>query len=161
MMTLTLNKQYYWLSLGIVCIVLFCSIIGYVIWQWRNDWVLTHQSVSNTPAFSFKKNNIDINNLPGLHLFGQSLNDGSMPITNLQLRVTGIVMIDNQNASKAYISFADQPSKIYRVGDRLGYGITIYAIMPDAVILENDGHFEKLLLPRQKLEFKPRIFKEE
>jgi hypothetical protein len=100
-----------------------------------------------------------INSLPEKHLFGQAFSrtDG-MPISNLQLRVTGIVKVNTETGkevSKAYISISNQPAKIFEVGDTLPYGVKVYSITPDAVVLENDGHLEKLPLPREKLQFKP------
>ena len=80
-----------------------------------------------------------------------------MPVTNLQMRVTGIVKMSGQsNSSKAYISVEGQPGKIYQEGDDLPNGVRIYTISDDAVILDIDGRFEKLPLPREKLQFKSR-----
>lgn len=136
-----------------MAITLFSSI-----WQWHSDWVLIHEpapvaSVQTDPTTAM------INSLPNAHLFGEAFNKTSgMPITNLQLRVTGIVKVNKENGdnvSKAYISISGQPTKIYEIGDPLPYGVKVYSITDDAVILENDGHLEKLPLPREKLEFKP------
>ncbi len=92
------------------------------------------------------------------HLFGMSAT-GDMPITNLELRVTGIAReadAQSENVSRAYISIAGGVSKIYQVGDSLPDGVKIYDITSDTVILENSGKLEKLPMPRQKLQFKPR-----
>ena len=100
-----------------------------------------------------------IASIPDEHLFGKAFSkSGDVPITNLQLRVTGIVKVqdeENGSYSKAYISISGQPSKIYQVGDSLPYGVKVYAISHDTVILENGGRLEKLPLPREKLVFKP------
>jgi hypothetical protein len=80
-----------------------------------------------------------------------------VPITSLQLRVTGIIKLDNEATdatSKTLVSIAGAPSKIYKVGDHLPLGVKIYAITPTAVILENSGQLEKLLLPRASLHFR-------
>jgi len=104
-----------------------------------------------------------VTHLPEHHLFGQSFSNGSVPMTSLQLRVTGIVKLEheiNGALSKAFISLAGQPSKIFRVGDKLPYGVKVYDITPLAVILENEGHLEKLTLSREKLQFKQRTLQE-
>ncbi|RDI38057.1 type II secretion system protein N [Aquicella lusitana] len=133
----------------------------YSITQWYGDWELTHQAPPPAPTLtSADATTRMIAAIPDQHLFGKSFTgSGEVPITNLQLRVTGIVKVtteQNGNASKAYISIAGQPSKIYQVGDTLPYGVKIYEITPDAVILENDSQLEKLPLPREKLQFKTR-----
>jgi len=100
-----------------------------------------------------------------LRLFGNTYSkNGDVPISDLELRVTGIVKVENEtvgSASKAYISISGQPSKIFQVGDSLPYGVKVHDISFDAVILENGGHLEKLPLPRETLEFKPREVKPE
>lgn len=144
-----------------VCAVLL-TLIGitliHIFWQWHSDWHLTQSLVSVKPTIAKSSETSKlIASLPKAHLFGNALSkDGQVPITNLQLRVTGIVKVEGDESntfSKAYISISGQPSKIYQVGDHLPYGVKIYAILPDAVILENDGHLEKLPLPREPLQF--------
>lgn len=153
--------------LGLVfCIGLGAALLFtllHAFWQWHNDWLLAHQAVPHqtTAIINTDDSAAMIAAIPNDHLFGQSFTNNNLPITNLQLRVTGIVKVDaEQGASKAYISIAGQPSKIYQIGDKLPYGVNIYAISTDTVILENDGHLEKLTLSREKLQFKPRNIKE-
>jgi type II secretory pathway component PulC len=102
----------------------------------------------------------NITSVPNEHLFGKMVSKtGAMPVTNLQFRVTGIVKVDTEKYeafSKAYISISGQPSKIYQIGDSLPYGVKVYDITSDAVILENEGHLEKLPLPREHPTFKPK-----
>lgn len=128
--------------------------------QWYADWVIAH--ASKTSAYISTKNETAemIAAIPDEHLFGQNLTEsGNAPISNLGLKVTGIVKIDEPNAqsvSKVYISISGKPSKIFRVGDELADGVKVYDITSDTVILDNDGHIEKLPLPREGLTFKPR-----
>ncbi|OGT38535.1 MAG: hypothetical protein A3F11_04585 [Gammaproteobacteria bacterium RIFCSPHIGHO2_12_FULL_37_14] len=161
MVTFSLNKQQSLVGSCIIFSILILFFIIYSFKQWQSDWTLTHAQTSATPLL--RTVNLEIeNSLPNEHIFGQS-STGMMPITNLQLRVTGIVRIENDQEhtySKAYISMAAQPSKIYQIGDTLGYGVKIYDITADAVILENDNHIEKLPLPREKLKFKSRNLRE-
>ncbi|MBX3709943.1 MAG: hypothetical protein KIT56_05910 [Gammaproteobacteria bacterium] len=149
------------IGIFIALLAMVCATFLYVVWQWHSDWGLAHDkpepiSTITTPDTMNKI----ISSISGEHLFGQSLNKlGDMPITNLQLSVTGIVKVETEQShsvSKAYISIAGQPSKIYQLGDHLPYGVRVYEITSDAVILENDGHLEKLLLPREHLKFKPK-----
>lgn len=137
-------------------IIFIIATVAYNAWQWHHDWSLSYQTSAAKHHETFENQPTPV--AADYHLFGQSLN-GDVPITSLQFRVTGIVKIEDeqgQTVSKAYISESGQPSKIYQVGDILPYDVKVYAINADAVILENDGKIEKLPLPRQPLEFKPR-----
>jgi type II secretory pathway component PulC len=141
------------IALGLLTLLTFF----YTISQWHQDWLLINQSPPKSIAISDNEADRVIASLPENHLFGQEA--GNVPITSLQLRVTGIVKVDNEQGkevSKAYISSAGAPSKIYEVGDSMPYGVKVHDITPDAVILENDGKLEKLPLPREPLAFKPR-----
>ncbi len=147
------------LCMSIVVLVSFTFF--YSAWQWRSDWILAHQTTSAVPTIAKTDDTAEtIAAIPDDHLFGKLLSKtGEVPITNLQLRVTGIVKVDAEQSglfSKAYISISGQPSKIYQAGDSLPYGVKVYDITPDTVILENDGRLEKLPLPRERLKFKPK-----
>ena len=151
-------------TLLIICLVLALMTsmaIFYTAWQWRADWQVAHQVVTAKPVLKLTNAHVSlINDLPKAHLFGQAFSKGQVPTSNLQLRVTGIVKADQSplgafsKASKAYISIAGQPSKIYHIGDDLPYGVKVYDITTNMVILQNDGRLEKLPLPREPLAFK-------
>lgn len=137
----------------------------YSITQWHDDWVIAHQEIHAIPTVAASNETANmIAAIPDAHLFGKSFsNGGEVPITSLQLRVTGIVKVEGEGGSansKAYISIAGAPSKIYQIGDSLPYGVKVYDITANEVILENDSRLEKLPLPREKLEFKPRYIQE-
>ena len=141
-------------TLGVVVAVTLI----YVVFTWYQDWQLAHQIPPTTLKQDENASVQMIAGIPNQHLFGLSAT-GDMPITNLQLRVTGIAREADQhqeNISKAYISISGSQSKIYKVGDILPDGVKIHDITPDTVILENAGQLEKLPLPREKLIFKPR-----
>lgn len=128
--------------------------------QWHADWLLTHEPSHATTITQQDQTASLIAAIPDRHLFGKAFsgNGDDAPISSLQFKVTGIVKVangDKLDISKAYISVDDKPAKIYEVGDSLPYGVTVYDIASDAVILENNGHLEKLPLPRSQLEFKP------
>lgn len=159
---LTININFSERTIIGVCIasaaVVFLTFV-LAIWQWHSDWMLAHQKINSLPLIAKSNQTADvIAAIPNEHLFGKSMNKlRDMPITNLQLRVTGIVKVDTEQSSafsKAYISIAGGLSKIYQVSDNLPYGVKVYDITSNAVILENDGHLEKLPLPREQLKFK-------
>ena len=154
-------QQRYVLGITLFLALTFCLTCFYAGQQWHHDWRLTHPTLSAPPPLiKTDETSKLIAALPNDHLFGSSFtNTGETPITALQLRVTGIVKITTEGqplSSKAYLSISGKPSNVFQVGDSIGYGVTIYAITQDTVILENHGHLEKLPLPRETLHFKPR-----
>ncbi len=141
--------------LGFTLVIMLISCLQ----QWRADWTLAHQV--STPAYVSTKNETAemIAAIPETHIFGQNISSKNTPISDLQLRVTGIVSIEEEKHhghSKAYISISGQPAKIYQIGDTLPVGVKVYDITPDTVILDHDGKLEKLPLPREGLKFKSR-----
>jgi hypothetical protein len=141
-------------------------IMVYSIWRWHGDWIIAHETLPPPPALNATDQTaLMIAAIPDDHLFGQAYsNNGEVPLSDLQLRVTGIVKVTTEGGgsfSKVTISISGQPGKIYQVGDNLPYGVKVYDITPQAVILENGGRLEKLPLPREKLEFHPRTTTEE
>lgn len=157
--TLHLHQRHV-IALCALLAALVALTLFYAGWQWQKDWQLTRTPPATPPTLIKTDESGDLlAALPQAHLFGKAFsNNGEVPITSLQLRVTGIVkapLTGNVALSKAYISMAGQPGKIYHIGDSLPDGVKVYDIEPNAVILENDGRLEKLPLPREKLEFKP------
>ena len=128
--------------------------------QWHDDWQLAHTPIAVPSASTENQTATLIASLPTEHLFGKSFSEGGdVPISNLGLQVTGILEgtdEDGNDISKAAISLSGAPAKIYLKGDILPDGIKVYNITDDAVILENNGHLEKLPLSREPLTFKPR-----
>lgn len=125
-------------------------------WIWLSDYQLAHQTAG---AHSATLNMADqasafIAQIPKQHLFGHlDTSDTFIPITSLQLRLIGIILSPSKNESRAIISEAGQPGKIYHIGDRLPSGIGISSMTADGVILNNGGHLEKLPLQRAPLIF--------
>ncbi len=152
-------QQRVMLGTCILLVALIALTLSYSCQQWYDDWSFIKQTPA-APSLALINEDIEmINAIPDRHLFGNTLDNNNVPITHLQLQVTGIVKVDDNQPgviSKAYISTSGQPSKIYQVGERLPSGVKVYEITPDAVILENDGRIEKLPLPREKLQFKKR-----
>lgn len=160
-LTLNLNLSQRMLAgicLGLSLLVALTFILS--IWQWRSDWAFVHKAAESPALAKTDQTASLLASIPQNHLFGKS--QGQLPITNLQMTVTGIVKIADLagSISKAYISIDGQPSKIYKVGDALPHGVRIDSIAQDTVILENDGRFEKLPLPRDKLKFRQRSIRE-
>ena len=155
-------QRHLMLGAAIVLIALSLTTAGYAVYQWYADWQLAHSELPEAPSLATSAATSSlVAAIPSEHVFGQPAAElGNMPISNLQLRVTGIAKVEGdeeaQALSRAYISVAGQPSKIYKIGDNLPYGVKVYDITADAVVLQNGGQLEKLPLPRDPLQFKPK-----
>lgn len=162
---ITLNEKKV-LGLGIAFLVVICFTLFNALTAWWHDFSLIYKKNDNN-AFILPVTNDTTNiitAIPDEHLFGQSFTQtGDVPISSLALQVTGIVKVnddDHREVSKAYISMGGNRSKIYQAGDTLENNIKIYGITQNSVILENKGQLEKLPLPREPLQFKPRLKEE-
>src|SRR5436190_12978333 len=99
-----LRKILYFACAGLAALVFMMFMM--CLSQWHQDWVLIHQRPS-VSAIHTDPTTAMINSIPKAHLFGEAFGKTNMAITNLQLRVTGIVKVNQENGnevSKAYIS---------------------------------------------------------
>ena len=69
--------------------------------------------------------------------------------TKLKLKLHGIVAYKSKKGF-ALISSNNGPQKVYGEGETLQEGVTVSAIFPDKVVLDNRGKAEELLLPVDK-----------
>jgi type II secretory pathway component PulC len=124
---------------------------------WRADLALANEQASTAAQPFSKQMSALIEQIPEAHLFGRngladSISD--MPITSLQLRLVGIVKSVPDQYSRALISEAGEPAKVYQIGDTLSSSeVRVTAITRNGVVLENEGHVEKLPLQRSRLHF--------
>ena len=132
-----------------------CTLIGLItIYSWWSDATLKQQPMPK-PSIAVNKKNSDFTDLQSAHLFGTAFNADEMPISNLQVHISGIVIgIGDRSQGKAYIASLGSKEKIYLAGDLLAPGTKVYQIVKDGVILENHGKLEKILLNRPNLAFK-------
>jgi general secretion pathway protein C len=71
------------------------------------------------------------------------------PDTRLRLRLVGLVAGEAPDQGKAIIAESGSPERLYGIGDPVGGGqARLHQIHPDRVILERDGTYETLRLPR-------------
>jgi general secretion pathway protein C len=71
------------------------------------------------------------------------------PETRLRLRLLGLVTADTPDGGHAIIVENSSPERLYAVGDTIGGGAArLHQIHVDRVILERDGGYETLRLPR-------------
>lgn len=140
----------------IMCLLLGAAVLQgfYAGWQdatlSRRAAVSTHHAAATTNQLALL-----IADIPTWHLFGNAaaMDNSDLPITSLQLHLIGVDKTAPEKFSHVIISEAGQPGKVYQVGDHISSDVIVYAITIDGVILENNGHLEKLPLQRATLEF--------
>lgn len=139
--------------LAVAGILLFTAVIN-AFSTWHADLTLARQLPSVATSSSVSESGL-IASIPSQHIFGLSAHDNGdfLPVTSLQLALTGVIKNSNNNLSKAIISTAGQPGKVYAVGEEVATGIKINAINADGIVLEHAGQFEKLPLARSALTF--------
>jgi type II secretory pathway component PulC len=145
------------LSVGLLLIVVMFYHLVTALIAVRDDFSIlsAKPQVTQHLAMGDQTNHL-IANIPNQHIFGiKALASTSnyIPITSLQLHLSGIMKVGNSQLSKAIISEAGKRGQIYGVGDKLPSGISINAVDQTGVVLENDGHLEKLPLARSTLSF--------
>jgi general secretion pathway protein C len=109
----------------------------------------TQAVASGTP------NQARLRTLTDLHLFGvvsKVTAAAQAPIeakdTNLKLTLRGVFAAEDPAQAMAIIADARGEEKVYRKGETIFSGVTLYQVYPDRVILERSGVFETLRLPR-------------
>ena len=113
-----------------------------------------HGAVATTPT-----SRIRLNSVADLHLFGEAqkidtaVTDAPIdaPKTNLKLVLRGVFSHTDQAKAMAIIADAAGKEKLYRNGGQVPGGASVHTIYPDRVILERNGQFETLFLPRDEL----------
>jgi type II secretory pathway component PulC len=150
------GRQLGWAMLGLAGMLLIYTLVS-MLFAWHADFVISQgqTAISSHAEDVASAETTLIAGLPAAHLFGMQADEDTdfLPITSLQLHLTGIIKDTEDNVSKVIISEAGQPGKIYSVGDALTTGIKIYSISEDGIVLEHGGRLEKLPLVRAKLQF--------
>ena len=110
---------------GFLSIILLFSITHFVA-----NFKRTHQSISITPTAITAQSPLALENL---HLMGvYQAAPVRLPISTLQFTLEGtIVFQDNPAQSRAIISSAGKPAKIYRTNDTLMSQVSIQKIEKD------------------------------
>ncbi len=98
-----------------------------------------------------------IRTVANLHLFGVATRQKvvtNAPIeareTGLKLTLRGVFAAQTPALAMAIVANARGKEKVYKKGETIFSGVTLYEIYPDRVILERSGSFETLSLPKDK-----------
>ena len=120
--------------------------------------LITVQVPVSTPAAGSRPR-IDERQIASWHLFGEAGKTAAAPArkstlnapeTRLKLTLRGVFASDEDAQARAIIGDPRGKEDSYALGDPLPGGATLSEIHPDRIILERNGRFETLRLPRQK-----------
>jgi general secretion pathway protein C len=73
------------------------------------------------------------------------------PRKRLNLKLHGVVAYKSNRAGYALISTSGGAQKVYGKGDELEENVTVKNILPEKVIISNNGEDEELILPRKTI----------
>jgi type II secretion system protein C len=112
-----------------------------------------HQPAAPPPmALRFKRATVDVHGIVSAHLFGQAPDERSnqdpdkAPKTTANLLLAATIATEDPKHGLAIIG-GEGPEKVYKVGDGVG-GASLHSVYRDHVILNRNGSFETLALPR-------------
>ncbi|MFM2480602.1 type II secretion system protein GspC [Celerinatantimonas sp. YJH-8] len=141
-------------SLATVLLLVGCYQLALLTWQLWPD-ASDPLPVATVPAAT-GPSSPDLSVLKKLHLFGKAQSAASAqadaPTTQLPIRLTGVMYSSDEHKALAVISRASQ-QYIYGVGETIdGTQAKILHIYPYYIVLQRDGHQERLELPQSQLD---------
>ncbi len=147
-----------WLSFLLV--ILIAQVAADMTWLILTPAETHKASISSGPASVTPSSQARLNSVVKLHLFGEAQQVEAVvvvdapinaPKTNLKLILRGVFSHSDQNKAMVIIADAAGQEKLYRKGGQVPGGATVHTIYPDRVILQRNGQFETLNLPRDEL----------
>jgi general secretion pathway protein C len=123
----------------------------------------TEQAVTAAPApVKRQQPRIDEQQIAGWHLFGVADTEKPVekkaieaPETRLKLTLRGVFASEESTGGRAIVGDPKGKEEHYAVGDPLPGGAKLSEIYPDRIILERNGRFETLRLPKERTQPQP------
>lgn len=137
-------------SVTLVLLFLLVSQITSIFWLFlppkHVDAMALHWQISKAKPIA---------NIAAWHLMGDyQLPLDAIPASESALQLVGIMKAEPLEQSQVII-LTNQEEKVYQLGQTLPNGAVLKQILDDAVVIEQSGRLERLLLPKTELEFKP------
>jgi len=132
--------------------VIAALLLAYSLAQW--SWRLMEPAPAlnaQTPAAPVADNAAQLRQLLSANLFGQAditsgrnLSPDSIPLTSLNLVLTGVMVGGTNNF--AFISINGSNETAFGIGDEILSGASLHAVYPDRAVLRRGGALESLVL---------------
>jgi general secretion pathway protein C len=143
-------------ALLIVWLAWLAAGLSWMVVPERND---ERQALAPPPApIQRQQARFDEHQLASWHLFGVVGEEKTVkstpvnaPETRLKLTLRGLFASDEADRARAIVGDPRGQEQSYSVGDPLPGGAKLSEIFPDRIILERDGRFETLRLPKELL----------
>lgn len=118
----------------------------------------TEQAVTAVPApVTPQPSRINEQQIASWHLFGVAGEEKAVekkvldaPETRLKLTLRGVFASEDSSGGRAIVGDPQGKEENYAVGDPLPGGAKLSEIYPDRIILERNGRFETLRLPKER-----------
>jgi type II secretory pathway component PulC len=131
-------------------LILGVFIILAIIFSWTHAYISqTERQIPDLP--SIQPHQSTLQNIAEWHLFGipsTSMPDIEVMKTNLPLKLEGVFIAEDNNNSRAIISVAGQPAKLFNVGQTMMANVVLLKVFQNMIYLSNQGKTEKLLIPK-------------
>ena len=146
-----------WLSFLLV--ILIAQAAAEMTWLVLSPEENNKQTAVRGPITAMPSSQVRLNSVVNLHLFGEAsqietvVTDAPIdaPKTNLKLVLRGVFSNSDQDKAMAIIADAAGKESLYRTGSQVPGGATVHTIYGDRVILQRNGQFETLYLPRDEI----------
>ena len=127
-------------------------------WLLVPEPVQTEQAVTAVPAPATRQSSrINEQQIASWHLFGVAGEEKAVekkvldaPETRLKLTLRGVFASEDSSGGRAIVGDPQGKEENYAVGDPLPGGAKLSEIYPDRIILERNGRFETLRLPKER-----------
>lgn len=141
--------------------VLIAHTAAQMTWLFFTPAGTTAGTARTTPALANNQGSSAsrMSSVASLHLFGKVNNEPvpvveapiEAPKTSLRLTLKGVFSSDDPDNALAIIADAGGKEKLYQTGDNVPGGASVHLIYPDRVILNRNGRFETLNLPKESV----------
>jgi general secretion pathway protein C len=130
--------------------------LGWLLFPGPESLPLAQQSPAGVPApVKRRQPAIDEQQIAAWHIFGVAGQEEpavqaavEAPDTSLKLTLRGVLASDDPNEARAIVGDPRGQEEHYAVGDPLPGNAKLTEIYPDRIILERNGRYETLRLPR-------------
>ena len=139
-----------WTPIGINVVAIVLLTYSLAQWSWRLMEPAPVQTAAR-PTTPIADSAAEFRQLLSANLFGQAelgtganLSPSSIPLTSLNLVLTGVMVGSSTNF--AFISINGSNESSFGLGDEILAGATLHAVYPDRAVLRRGGALESLVL---------------
>lgn len=139
--------------LRVVTFLLLGILFGVLLETYIRFFDVNHPSFHQ--PFSVKQANA-LPNMQTWQLFGSyQMPLSALPSSQAPLKLIGVSSAQPADQSQAIIAGIDGTESVYQIGQTLPTGAILKQVLEDSVVIEQNGHQERLSMPKSELDFRP------